>query len=561
MGIPRFFKYISDKFPEVHEHTSFKNGFNKNIDNLYLDANGILHNCYREIYFPKFQKEVKGNKEILLFDSICKYIDELLNFVKPAKLFYIAIDGTAPIAKLVQQRQRRYKAVDIKTDEELQIFDSTCITPGTVFMYNLSKYIKYYILKMMNEKHYWKNIEVIFSGHDVPGEGEHKIVNYIRSLKDCKSLTHCMYGLDADLFMLSLSTECPNFYLLREDQFNVSWNDTYFYVVNIEKLRKKIKENWEIDEQKDEQYIINDFIFVCFLAGNDFLHSLPGFYDLGYSINYVMDMRTRVLKNNYIVNNTRINYAYLYELFCVLEKNERKAISSQYYRKSFPNNVLNNSLIDPNKPNLGVDMKEYRKLYYQKSDIKCYDTNAINRFCMEYIKGLSWVNFYYHKTPNNWGWFYPYHYSPLLLDVIDFLKDIDPHYEPNVIKTIYNPILPFKQLLCVIPPKSKALLPYHLHYLYEDNVLKKYYPSKYNIDLEGKFKEWEGIALLPFVDINDIDKKYEEAIKLAEMKNIKTNYLRNKLGKTLLFKTPVKKYNYHSEYGKILKCNVGFEFI
>ena len=69
-------------------------------------------------------------------------------------------------------------------------------------------------------------IPCLGAGHDVPGEGEHKIMEYIRLAKlrdDYKpNLRHCMYGLDADLIMLALVSHEPHFCLLREVSLTVS---------------------------------------------------------------------------------------------------------------------------------------------------------------------------------------------------------------------------------------------------------------------------------------------------------------------------------------------------
>src|ERR1700721_224275 len=88
-------------------------------------------------------------------------------------------------------------------------------------MTRLSAHLRYFINKKISEDSNWRDVKVVLSGHEVPGEGEHKIMEYIRLAKAQPdydpNVRHCLYGLDADLIMLGLLSHDPHFCLLREE--------------------------------------------------------------------------------------------------------------------------------------------------------------------------------------------------------------------------------------------------------------------------------------------------------------------------------------------------------
>ncbi|KAF9778851.1 exonuclease II [Thelephora terrestris] len=239
-----------------------------------------------------------------IFTSIFSYVDHLFGKIKPKKLFFMAVDGVAPRAKMNQQRSRRFKtakeAREVREKAERKgeklpderAFDSNCITPGTVFMAKLSEQLKYFVNKKISEDSNWRECQVILSGHEVPGEGEHKIMEYIRKSRAQPdynpNVRHCLYGLDADLIMLGLLSHDPHFCLLREEvkfgparkKHNAGLESINFYLLHLTLMREYLDlEFREIETILPFDYslerVIDDFILLAVFVGNDFLPHLP----------------------------------------------------------------------------------------------------------------------------------------------------------------------------------------------------------------------------------------------------------------------------------------------
>ncbi|CAK3829350.1 5 -3 exoribonuclease 1 [Lecanosticta acicola] len=301
MGVPKFFRWLSERYPAISQLIA-ENRIPE-FDNLYLDMNGIIHNCTHNNADSATKARLSEDE---MFIKIFNYIEHLFGKIKPQKLFFMAIDGVAPRAKMNQQRSRRFRtALDAERARDKAIkdglelpkedpFDSNCITPGTEFMARLTQQLKYFIAKKVSEDLDWQGCEIVLSGHEVPGEGEHKIMEYIRQAKSQPgydpNVRHCMYGLDADLIMLGLLSHDPHFCLLREEvtfgrQSKVKSNELEhqnFYLMHLCIVREYLQlEFQELEKQEnlpvqfDMERIIDDFILMAFFVGNDFLPNLP----------------------------------------------------------------------------------------------------------------------------------------------------------------------------------------------------------------------------------------------------------------------------------------------
>eukprot|EP00366_Plasmodium_knowlesi_P001566 XP_002259063.1 5'-3' exoribonuclease, putative [Plasmodium knowlesi strain H] len=243
-GIPRMYKWLTSYYPTVREELMTNDG-QKEVDIFYVDMNGVIHHC---THANKETLPVHDEHELL--SNILKYLKNLFHLVKPRKLVYVGVDGVSPKAKMNQQRKRRFLSLFKVSDNSngTNLFNPNCITTGTDFMYKINLSLNKWF-QILKKKEIFP-FDVIFSGSDVPGEGEHKILKFIR--ENCKrdvafrNYSHCIYGLDADLIMLSLVTHLNNIFILR-DKYKMTNDSQVTLLENFEKAQR------DFDQAKESQ--------------------------------------------------------------------------------------------------------------------------------------------------------------------------------------------------------------------------------------------------------------------------------------------------------------------
>eukprot|EP00574_Skeletonema_japonicum_P009318 CAMPEP_0201724490 /NCGR_PEP_ID=MMETSP0593-20130828/8235_1 /ASSEMBLY_ACC=CAM_ASM_000672 /TAXON_ID=267983 /ORGANISM="Skeletonema japonicum, Strain CCMP2506" /LENGTH=1274 /DNA_ID=CAMNT_0048215771 /DNA_START=54 /DNA_END=3875 /DNA_ORIENTATION=+ len=584
-------------------------------------------------------------------------------------------------------------------DPKQHAFHSNCITPGTPFLYRCSQNILAFVRQKLETDPKWKDLTVIFSGHDVPGEGEHKIMDFIRHEKTKPgydpNTRHCVFGQDGDLIMLGLATHEPHFCLLREEVvFDMARKkavkalaklenekeldddsqvetltaaasqpplsaaiQSYIHNSNFELLHLSVLRDYLALEFETSEFYpsskykleptIDDFVFMTFLVGNDFLPHMPALdigeeaFDLIFyaykknrgkwmsdgryrrTLTAEEDLKTNTINHPYLTDAGRITSGSRLESFLadvgryedpfyenkklsMSEDNERMRKADkkagreslipsddileqveQAERERYRNMLIHKSTAE-NKteteedafspvtstqaiPEIKFDssrnesddaliskfggilrgslspegggvanMKSAKiddsslvdlkgRYYYDKFGFTPFDAEKHLALRKAYLEGLVWTLEYYYRGCPSWEWYYPYHYGPMIsdlvnlnsmLDDISFFNDKE-EPKPGVRRVAGEPLRPFEQLLGCLPPSSSYLLPEPYRWLMTspDSPLKDFYPESFTVDMNGKRWPWEAVTLLPFIDsakLGDATRSLIDENKLTE---------------------------------------------
>jgi 5'-3' exonuclease len=464
-------------------------------------------------------------------------------------------------------------------------------------MKNLNTYVTEYYEKKNKNPISIVAPKYIVSSSMESGEGEHKIFEYIRKYPEYHNspdTTTLIYGLDADLIMLTLNhlhiTNNKNMYLFRDTPEFIKSIDSSLdanrdYLLDIPELaiaivdymhqqgigggsggasEKNTSTSISISTPTSDTIVlqtnrIKDYIFLCFLLGNDFLPHFPAVNIRTGGIHILLNVyretmgcdNTKFLtKSDSETATNTIQWKNFHEFVSHIAKTEDSLLMEEHKRRdkaekrmgyqdqshSYGRNKRNErnntkSTLQQTDEVLGTDIYKMDELLtlpmkersvekyinpfahdweyrYYKSLFDVENTDERRKqICMNYLEGLEWTYNYYTMGCIDWRWCYKYHYAPLFKDLIKYIPHMNTTFLQKKEKQAIEDVV---QLCYVLPKANLNLLPLNVNI-----VLLQRLGHLYGEDYDFKWAYcryfWESHAELPTLNIEILESIVYEA--------------------------------------------------
>lgn len=424
MGIKKFYLYLRKSYPWVFvkDHNKLK------VECLAIDTNAIIHNVAKDVY----NLNMKENKDIqdvylnpekyedMTIKKVITTIEGLRNEYKPEYII-IALDGVPVMAKIAQQRKRRFPDDSRHFDQQPKPryisqngWSSSTVSVGTKFMDKVSKSIKKYLKALYKDE----EIQYVYSSHRSPGEGEHKILKYLREY-DFKDVL--FYSPDSDILLLSMMLNTHIF--VRSDVY-IEKDGIMLTDVN------KLKQAFNIHT--------NDFVLLSYLSGNDFIPCIPEFDNIDGSMPVLLQVYKKLGKR--LTTDTDIDWGN-FKMFLQMCMTFRSAFI-------YPKEERYKNITIKDK----VDFSLFDFIHNKDKE----DMN-LNEMCKYYFQTLYWNLKYYigEDIDTSYQYPYPFEFAPTLSVILDNFTEDSYNFEFKH----FTYLKPIEALATIIPFTDFYLLP------------------------------------------------------------------------------------------------------
>ncbi len=487
-----------------------------------FDFNCLMYHVLRRPDCPAYSADRKAVWEAAFLDEIARYTLKVIRQVEPARGVYIAIDGVAPMAKIKQQRMRRFRgggadappipptheehstpliaqSVGGVGGEALSPWDKNALTPGTAFMAAVSTRLQKLIRDHQPAGQRW-----LLSDTTEAGEGEQKIVAQMRAGLCTGPEGIVVYGLDADLIVLSLWTRAMHMagrpmWLFREriergEMVRNAAGEEQFEWFSIGVLEDAVCEGREGAQRLP---YLQDYCAAMMLLGNDFLPTSMTFRlkEGGHPrLLELVEKARRAASGGRLwteeggldLKGWQVGLQYL---TYGEEGRFKRTVEKKLMAKGDDTDPEDEPLrLRADAVFLDGDSKElvggWRQLYAQ---IAFGGESGRREAVKKYIEGLTWVVDYYTGRPISMEWFYPWHFPPLWEDVATGLRGgwrAPPAPGTRVLR-------PVEQLAMVLPLRSWSLIPAGEPVRRLPELAPEWFPERFEVQSIGKRFAWE----------------------------------------------------------------------
>jgi 5'-3' exonuclease len=499
MGVPFYCKVLSRKYPQAFRHSA-----PSSVGCLLLDFNSIVHVCAAEeiaVSDPTDQGVVERVKQRVRV--LCQQ-----HYPHAARGFQLilAMDGVPPMAKVLQQRKRRF--LRGAQDAAGTTWDTNKISPGTRFMQDMAAQLQLAFPA------------ALILDTELPGEGEQKIFKLLRN-QDTSGTSSVIFGPDADLIQLALLVAAANpglrLYVARPPQPPAPQKAGVY--IDISCLARCIHLDTSPVLPLEEALL--EHVALMALFGNDFVPGLPclhldviDYAEVQAAYNIVANKNHRLVVGRtpcLDIQGLRL----LLEALCGREREMMSRKHSIFVRCCTPGSKP--PIMSPSRDH------RWRSAFYAYS---FSDTTPQQLVCSDFLKSCVWTLRYYTSSRScdpppagrkSWNchgggdFAYPHAYGPLLMDLMGFLCELEsarmPEHSLCAIPPSEAVVTTEELLILILPPSSSGLLRKRHHsHIHTDGVLgcKYMFPKSFRCLDYLKMVPWTREPLLPPISVSSI---------------------------------------------------------